>query len=112
MGWDSARPVPWKRFLKEGLLFSVGMSAVMYVFAGERDPASFIGIVMGAVMYISVAGFLAKLGYVRTTLAEMRAEAASRPPRQTGKNTVAATSARPRPAPTSRTGGSQRGKRR
>ena len=80
MAWDSARPVPWRRFLKEGLLFAIGMTVVMYLFAGERDPASYLGIVMGAVMYICVAALMAKFGYVRKTLAEMRAEAASRPP--------------------------------
>lgn len=111
MAWDSARPVPWRRFLKEGLLFAIGMTVVMYLFAGERDPASYLGIVMGAVMYICVAALMAKFGYVRKTLAEMRAEAASRPRRQAGTATAVAPS-RPRPAPTSRTGGAQKGKRR
>ena len=98
--------------MKEGVFFALGMSAVMYVFAGQRDPASFAGIVIGALMYILVAAFLAKFGYVRKTLAEMRAEAAARPPRQVGKAGPSVPAGRPRPAPTSRTGGSPKGKRR
>ena len=38
MSWDSTRPVPWQRFLKEGLFCAVGMSSELYVLAGPRDP--------------------------------------------------------------------------
>ena len=112
MAWDSTRPVPWQRFLKEGLYFAIGMSAVMYLLAGQRDAASFAGIFIGASMYVLVAAFLAKFGYVRKTLADMRAEAAARPPRQVGKGGTSTPPGRPRPAPTSRTGGASKGKRR
>lgn len=109
MAWDSARPVPWKRFCKEAVVFAIGMTAVMYLLAGERDPASYVGVVLGAVMYLGVVSVLAKLGYTRKTLAQLRAETAARPPRQVGRSTA---SVRQRPAPTSRTGGAPKGKRR
>jgi hypothetical protein len=105
MAWDSARPVPWKRFVKEGTVFALGMSAVLLLFTSQRDPGSFTGVAVGACMYVLVAGLLGKFGYVRKTLREMRAEAAAAPPRQVGRTPAA----RQRPAPTSRTnGGKQR----
>lgn len=111
MRWDSARPVPWKRFAKEAIVFVAGMTVVMFVLAGQRDPASYVGIVMGAFLYVAVVAVMAKLGYLRKTFAEMRAEAAARPPRQVGR-AAATPSGRPKPAPTSRTGGTPKGKRR
>ncbi|MEI7547539.1 MAG: hypothetical protein WCK21_05720 [Actinomycetota bacterium] len=109
MAWDSARPVPWGRFAKEGAVFIVGMTGVMFALAGQRDAASYVGIVMGAFLYVMIVAVMAKFGYVRKTLQEMRVEAATRPPRQVGRTTAPV---RPRPAPTSRTGGTPKGRRR
>ena len=100
MGWDATRPVPWQRFLKEAVIFGLGMCVVLFVFAGERDPASFVGVSMGAVVYIFVAALMSKFGYQRKTLAQMRAEAAAAPPRKVGATPAAG---RPRPQPTKRT---------
>lgn len=100
MGWDTTRPVPWLRFAKEGVVFGIGMMAVLFLIAGERDPSSFIGIWMGAVMYVFVAAVMAKFGYLRKTFAQLRSEAAAAPPRRVGPNVP---SARPRPQPTKRT---------
>ena len=111
MAWDSARPVLWKRFAKEGVAFAVGMTAIMYLLAGQRDSGSYLGVLFGALMYVGVVGLMAKFGYVRKTLAELRAEAAAKPPRQVGR-TAAAPSTRARPVPTKRTGGTANGKRR
>jgi hypothetical protein len=62
---------------------------------------------MGGVVYVVLGAVLAKFGYQRKTLKQIRAEAAAAPPRQVGR------SAHPprgtsRPAPTSRTGGAPR----
>ena len=104
MGWDSARPVPWKRFLKEGVVFGLGMAAVFAVFAGERKPGSFIGIGVGAVFYVLICAALAKLGHVRMTLRQMRTSAAAAQRAKAGPP-ASPPAGRPRPAPTSRTGG-------
>ncbi|MSX56947.1 MAG: hypothetical protein F2772_15605 [Actinobacteria bacterium] len=87
------------------------MTAIMYLLAGQRDPGSYIGVLLGAFMYVGVVGAMAKFGYVRKTFAQLRTETAARPPRQVGR-TAAAPSTRARPRPTSRTGGVSKGKRR
>lgn len=104
MGWDSARPVPWRRFLKEGVVFGLGMAAVFFVFAGERKPGSFIGIGVGAVFYVLICATLAKLGHVRMTLRQMRSSAVAAQRAKAGP-TVNTPVRRPKPAPTGRTGG-------
>lgn len=99
MGWDSTRPVPWRRFAKEGVVFAIGMCAVLFVFAGERDPSGFVGVTMGAVVYVFVAAFMSKFGYQRKTFGQLRAEAAVAPTRQVGNSSPV----RQRPQPTKRT---------
>ncbi|MEN9824125.1 MAG: hypothetical protein RLZ04_2551 [Actinomycetota bacterium] len=108
MAWDSTRPVPWKRLLIEWAV----IGAVVIVVSGFTNPPvtieSLISVVLGGGIYTLVGVLLAKFGYQRKTLKQLRAEAAAAAPRS------ATTTAppRPRPAPTSRTGGGTRRKSR
>lgn len=103
MGWNARRPVPWRRFVKEGAVFAVGMAVVLAVFTDGVRTESYFGLVIGAVMYVAFVAVLAKFGYVRATLRDLRAQAATR---ATGPATSSTT--RSRPAPTSRTGAPRR----
>ncbi|MDO8362013.1 MAG: hypothetical protein Q7V88_03885 [Actinomycetota bacterium] len=101
MAWVSARPVPWKRLSIEWLVIGVGIGIVSLAFTNNRDVPSFIAmVVLGGLVYFTLGFVLAKFGYARKSLRQMRAEAAAAPPRQVGRS---APTARQRPAPTKRT---------
>ena len=109
MRWDSARPVPWRRFLKEGLVFGLVMAG-WFAVTGDARPGTFLGVGIGATFYVLISAFMAKLGHVRTTMKEMRAAAALAQQAKAAQ-TGATPAGRPRPAPTSRTGGGTAKKR-
>ncbi len=109
MAWDATRPVPWTRLLREWLLYA-GIMAVVFLFV-LRDDLSvgpFLGLAASAPLYLVVAGVLAKFGYQRTTLKQLRAETAARAEAKaaaagTGAGRSGGTTGRTRPAPTRRT---------
>lgn len=103
MRWDSARHVPWQRFLKEAALFGVAMS-VVFALSGDAKASTFVGVAIGAAFYVLFSAVMAKFGHVRTTLSEMRAAAALAQREKAARDGNTSPS-RPRPAPTSRTGG-------
>ncbi len=101
MAWNPANPVAWKRLFIEWLVIGAVVAFVSLFITGNRRPESYIAILLGGIVYLGLGGVLAKFGYQRKTLKQIRAEAAVMPPRQVGSTTGAAH--RPRPAPTSRT---------
>ena len=101
MAWNSANPVAWKRLFIEWLVIGAVVAFVSLFITGNRQPESYIAILLGGIVYLAMGGVLAKFGYQRKTLKQIRAEAAAAPPRQVGS--TATRSGRPRPAPTSRT---------
>ena len=105
MAWDPNRPVPWKRLARDWLLY-VGIMAVVFVLF-FRD-GGLIGILAGLLasgpLYLAFGYVLAKFGYQRKSLRELRAE--PKPPRRGSRGPVDEPPAtRAKPAPTSRTGG-------
>ena len=123
MAWDSSRPIPWRRLTRDWVLY-VGIMAVVFVvvYRDELTPGPFIGLLISGPMFLLIGGVLAKFGYQRKTMRELRAEsdakraAAAAQPAASGR-----VGARPRPAPTRRTstgpsrggrGSSRPGKRR
>jgi hypothetical protein len=100
MGWDASRPVPYKRLLKEWLIFAPIMAGVLWVM--QRDSGAFAGSLFGIAvslpLYLGLGSVLAKFGYQRKSLTELRT------PRATAdRSTTTTTVARQRPAPTKRT---------
>ena len=113
MGWNAGNPVPWKRFIREWVVIGGVVAVVSLVATDNRDASSYITIALGGLIYVGFGALLAKFGYQRKTLRQIRAEAAAQPPRVVGRNSTPSTAtARPKPAPTSRTGGSQQKRRR
>ena len=112
MAWDSSRSIPWRQLARDWIVFAVLMTVVLLVWSRDRlDSGVFLGLVTSLPVYLGFGAVLAKLGYRRKLLAEMRAEtgaraAAKRPP------APATPTRRPRPAPTKRTGGSPPSRRR
>jgi hypothetical protein len=98
MAWDSKRPVPWKRLVREWLVYAVIMVTVFGLFfRSSVNAGSAIGLVASLPMYLVVGTVLAKLGYQRQSL---RRPAVSDAP--AGGDTSSST-VRTRPAPTRRT---------
>jgi uncharacterized membrane protein YgcG len=112
VAWDSSRPVPWQRLVREWLLYVAVMAVVLVLFF---STTSLIGVIAGLLvsgpLYLAFGYVLAKFGYQRKTLKQLRAET----PAKGGKGAEGGarsssgdadpTRPRPKPAPTSRTGG-------
>jgi hypothetical protein len=96
VGWDAGRPVPWRRLTKEWLVYAAIMVVVFaLVFRGESGLLPIIGgLLASGPLYLGLGYVLAKFGYQRKTLAELRTPRASTPE---------PVDSRPRPAPTRRT---------
>lgn len=101
MAWDANRPVPYRRLAKEWLIYA---SIMVILFATLfRDSTDIGGVLIGLAvsfpLWIGFSYVLAKFGYQRKTLAELRTARASSTP----KTAVETAPSRPRPAPTKRT---------
>jgi hypothetical protein len=102
MRWDATRPVPWKRLWTEWAVIGAIVALIAYFVTHNHKLGSYIGIVLAGLIYVAFGALLAKFGYARKTLRQLRVEAATAPPRRVGR-TVSSPSARPKPAPTKRT---------
>jgi hypothetical protein len=106
MAWDARRQVPWKRLFTEWAIFAPIMVGVLWLMRGDSEGfgGAIVGVLVSLPLYLGLGFVLAKFGYHRRTLAEMRTPRAAATP-ASGDVTTAA---RPRPAPTRRTAGSGR----
>ena len=109
MAWDSSRPVPWKRLVREWLIYVAVMAVVLLVvFRSSNVIGAFAGLLVSGPLYLLMGFVLAKLGYQRKTLKEMRTpQAATRGSKKSKDDdvTTESTPEKRRPAPTSRTSG-------
>lgn len=98
MAWDSSRPVPWRRMAREWLIYVAIMAVILVLFFRDRSLVGvFAGLLASGPLYLGIGYVLAKFGYQRQTLKQLRAGRTQQP---------TATSPAPRPvAPTKRTGG-------
>jgi hypothetical protein len=103
MAWDSSRPVPWRRLLREWLIY-VGVMAVVFIvfFRDESLAGIFAGLLVSGPLYLLIGYVLAKFGYRRRSMREARAGIDAERAARSGPSQAPA---RPRPAPTRRTGG-------
>ncbi len=74
--WDSSRPVPWRRLIREWVIYAAIMSAVFLVFF-PRDNAigAVVGVLISGPLYLAFGFVMAKFGYTRKRLKDLRAEA-------------------------------------
>jgi hypothetical protein len=101
VAWDSNRPVPWKRLIKEWAIYAGIMAAILIIVF--RDAGRLLpilgGLIISGPIYFLFGAVLAKFGYQRKTLSEMRTPRAA--PRDSSASPEPA--ARAKPAPTRRT---------
>jgi hypothetical protein len=100
MPWDASRTVPWRRLLREWALFAAILTLI-FGFIAKAPASSYIGLAASFPLYLAFGAVLAKFGYERKTLAELRT---ARPPRPGSPAAQAAAEVpRVKPAPTKRT---------
>lgn len=90
--------------MKEWVVIGLGVAAISWFVTDNRSPSSYVTIFLAGGVYVLFGAMLAKFGYVRKTLKELRAEAAAAPPRTVGATDPGS---RAKPAPTKRTSGGQ-----
>lgn len=111
MAWDSTRPVPWQRLIREWLIYVAIMAVVLVVVLRNNDVfGAFAGLLVSGPLYLLFGFVLAKFGYHRKSLKEMREEPREPKKSKRGRNDKtagvdASVPERSRPAPTSRTSG-------
>jgi hypothetical protein len=73
MAWDKTRPVPWQRLMREWLLYAVIMTAVFLLIFNDGNTAGAVaGVLVSGPLYLGFGWLLAKFGYQRKTLKELR----------------------------------------
>jgi hypothetical protein len=111
MAWDSARPLPLRRMVREWLIY-VGIASaalvIYYVVQGKDiDITLFAGLLASGPMYLIFGSVLAKFGYQRKTLKDLRADREMVGAARTSASSTTASSSgagiRSKPAPTRRT---------
>ncbi len=104
MAWDSSRPVPWQRLIREWLIYVAIMAAVLLLlFRDANVIGAYAGLLISGPLYLGVGFVMAKFGYQRKTLKEMRT-----PQAKAESSTSSDDPERPsrsKPAPTKRTSG-------
>ena len=110
MAWDSSRPVNYRRLLKEWAIYAAIMMAIALVLLRGRNPAGLIaGVVLSLPLYVGFSAAMAKFGYQRKTLSEMRTPRAGTSSASTSSGTSSAAAAgRAQVKPTKRTNASTR----
>ncbi len=92
------------RLVREWLLYVAIMGVLFALFFRDRNLGGvLIGLAASGPMYLLFGAVLAKFGYQRKSLRQVRSDAQR--PRQAGTAANEASAARPKPAPTRRTGG-------
>jgi len=106
MAWDSSRPVPWQRLVREWLIYVGVMAAIFLLIARNNYAGVMAGLLISGPLYLGFGYILAKFGYTRKTMKELRAE---RTPSSSSSDSSSSSSSsnderpRNRPAATSRT---------
>ncbi len=103
MAWDSSRTVPWQRLSREWMVYAIVMIVAFGLFFRDTvTGASVLGLAASYPLYLGFGAVLAKFGYQRKTLRDLRNETRARRPEPSAPSNPSSTS-RSRPAPTRRT---------
>ena len=104
MAWDSSRPVPWKRLIRDWLLYLAIMMVVFAAVLRDRMSAgTTAGLLVSGPLFVILGAVLAKFGYTRRTLKDLRAETQTKAAHRARQPIGSAAGPRGKPAPTRRT---------
>jgi hypothetical protein len=115
MAWDSTRPVPWRRLIREWMIYVAIMAAVVVLFMRDRPLLGiFVGLLVSGPLYLLLGYALAKFGFQRKSWNDLRGDARRSASTAAGDAAATRPSTAPRvkPAPTRRTGGTAPSRRR
>lgn len=102
MQWDSSRPVPWQRLMREWVIYIAIMAAVLAVFFRDSGLiGALAGLLVSGPLYLLFGFVMAKFGYQRKSLKELRTPRAQ----TSSANDDESDETRRLPAPTKRTSG-------
>jgi hypothetical protein len=108
MAWDASRQVPWNRLIKEWLIYVGIMSALLAVFFRDNGLiGALAGVLISGPLYLFFGFIMAKFGYQRRSLKELRTPqtSTSRSKKKSSSETDDETTTKRPPAPTKRTSG-------
>jgi hypothetical protein len=96
--------VPWQRLIRDWLIY-VGIMALVFFFIYRDDLSAgpFIGLLISGPMFLLIGAVLAKFGYQRKTMRDLRAESEARRAATTVESKATTAGPRAKPAPTRRT---------
>ena len=103
MAWNSSRAVPWRRLVREWLIYiAIASVAFVIILRDQLTVGLFAGLLASGPMYVLFGAVLAKFGYQRKTFKDLRKD---RDSAVAARSTTVGptTTARARPAPTKRT---------
>lgn len=103
MAWDSSRPVPWQRLVREWLIYVGVMAAIFLLIARNNYAGVMAGLLISGPLYLAFGYVLAKFGYTRKTMKELRSERTTSSTSSASESESTDERPRNRPAPTSRT---------
>ena len=110
MAWDATRPVPWRRLIREWLIYVGLMAAIFLIFMRDTSLVGLMsGLLVSGPLYLLFGAVLAKFGYTRKTMKQLRAETPDRATTPTSSSAVI-DGPKPKAAPTKRTSGSTSGR--
>lgn len=118
MAWDSSRPIPWVRLMREWVVYAVFMSLLFILFFRENGlVGALAGLLVSGPLYLGLGAVLAKLGLQRKSISQLRRErttsgrGSKRTASDGSSSTASGSGLRPRPAPTRRTASQRPGPR-
>lgn len=105
MAWNSSRPVPWRRLVREWLIYiAIASVAFLIILRDQLTLGLFAGLLASGPMYVLFGAVLAKFGYQRKTFKDLRQDRERGTAARARSTAVAPqTITRNRPAPTKRT---------
>jgi hypothetical protein len=106
MRWDSSRPVPWQRLMREWLIYVSIMAAILAIFFRDAGiVGALAGLLVSGPLYLLFGFVMAKFGYQRRSLKQLGTpRAGNEKGAQSDQGSTSVTDKR-RPAPTRRTSG-------
>src|SRR6056297_814224 len=106
MAWDASRPVQWRRMVNEWLVYVGIMFVLLLLFFRDQSMIGVLaGLLVSGPLYLAFGYVLAKFGYRRKSFKELRAETTATTATSAPATDDDSVPARPKPPPTSRTGG-------
>jgi hypothetical protein len=104
VAWDSTRPVPWRQLLRDWLIYFAIMMIVFFGVLRDRvSGGTALGLVASGPLFIALGAVLAKFGYTRKTLKQLRSMPREPAAPRAERHGTPTSSSRNRPGPTRRT---------